>query len=155
MKKAQQEIVGFVIIVILVTIGLFVFIGVMLNTKKEPVKSLEVESLLSAILKKTTDCQIRNNFPESIEGLIKDAYSNTPSNCENGERSKDYLKKILNETMNNVLKFETNFGAYRIEIKDSKTKDTLDFFSGGVCEKKLWRGSDVMLGNVQVFMYIC
>jgi len=77
-KKAQEEIVGFALIIILVVIILLVFLSISLkNPKQENVQDYEVENFLQSILQYTTDCQgYREDF-RNIEDLIFD--------CKNGE----------------------------------------------------------------------
>jgi hypothetical protein len=55
-NKAQQEIVGFVLIVVLVMIGLMIFLVISLRTSPESGESLEVSNMLNAIMKSTTKC---------------------------------------------------------------------------------------------------
>jgi len=77
-KKAQEEIVGFALIIILVIIILLVFLSISLKSdKQENVQDYEVENFLQSILQYTTDCQgYREDF-RNIEDLIFD--------CKNGE----------------------------------------------------------------------
>ena len=57
-KKAQEEMVGFALILILVAIIILVFIGFSIrNPEKENVKSYEVESFLQSMLQYTTECE--------------------------------------------------------------------------------------------------
>ena len=50
-KRGQQEIVGFVLIVVLVVVGLMVFLIMSLRDSPEAVESLEVENMLDALMK--------------------------------------------------------------------------------------------------------
>ena len=77
-KKAQEEIVGFALIIIIVSIILLVFMSISIkNNEQESIQDYEVENFLQSILQYTTDCQgYREDFRD-IEDLIFD--------CKNGE----------------------------------------------------------------------
>ena len=57
-KKAQQEIVGFVLIVVIVMIGLMIFLVISLRDTGDPTNSGGVDNILSSIMRYTTDCAI-------------------------------------------------------------------------------------------------
>ncbi len=63
-KKAQEELIGFALIIILVAIIGLIFLGFSLkNSQKEIVESYEVESFIQAFLQYTTDCgNYRENY---------------------------------------------------------------------------------------------
>ncbi len=69
-KKAQEEMVGFALIIIVVSIILLVFVGFSLrDNEKESVESYEVESFLQAALQYTTTCE--DNFEQlSMQKVI-------------------------------------------------------------------------------------
>ncbi len=69
-KKAQEEMIGFVLIVILVAIILLVLVGFSLRTEqREEVESYEVESFIQAMLQQTSDCKDNQGYL-SIDKLI-------------------------------------------------------------------------------------
>ena len=57
-KKGQQEIVGFVLIVVLVVVGMMVFLIISTRTSDDEVKSVEVGNMLDAIMKHTSECAV-------------------------------------------------------------------------------------------------
>jgi len=60
-KKGQEEIIGFVMIIILVAVILLIFVGFSLRSgQTQDVESYEVESFIRAILQHTTEC--KDNF---------------------------------------------------------------------------------------------
>ncbi|MEK6897849.1 MAG: hypothetical protein AABX28_00660 [Nanoarchaeota archaeon] len=69
-KKAQEEMVGFALIIIVVAVILLVFLSFSLRTgQKEPVESYEVESFIQSFLQYTSDCS--DNFGNmEIQELI-------------------------------------------------------------------------------------
>ena len=79
-KRAQQEIVGFVLIVVIVMIGLMVFLVISIRTENEVTNSAEVDNILSSIMRHTTNCAISyepdyGTF-EDFETIIKEISSN-------------------------------------------------------------------------------
>ena len=77
-KKAQEEFVGFILIIIIVSVILLVFLGLSIrNNDPSSVEDYEVKNFLQSILQYTSDCQgVRGDFRD-IEDLIFD--------CKNGE----------------------------------------------------------------------
>ena len=73
--RGQQEMVGFILIVVLVVIGLMVFLILSVRNSPEPVNSLAVENMLASIMKHTTECAIvfEPQF-DSFEDLFKSCY---------------------------------------------------------------------------------
>ena len=71
-KKAQEEIVGFVLIVVLVAVIAVIFLGISLRNpeKTESPQSEQVASFLSAVGEITTDCEIPESSPKTISQLV-------------------------------------------------------------------------------------
>jgi len=92
MKKGQEEMVGFALIVIVVSVILLFFLGISLQNKETGIESQEVESFISSFLPYTTECNTgRSNL--SIRKLIFECSDN--SVCLNGESSCDVLEDTL------------------------------------------------------------
>lgn len=69
-KRAQEEIIGFALIIILVAVILLVFLGISLNKDSdESVQSYEVENYIQSFLQYTTDCSDSRGF-HSIKDLV-------------------------------------------------------------------------------------
>lgn len=97
-KRAQHEIVGFIlIVVIVVVIGLFLLVFYL---RQEPVeqKSLDIQNFLQASMDYTTDCAISFEPQyETLQDLIKSSYRN--QKCLNDKMAID----VLNETLTQIL----------------------------------------------------
>ena len=62
-KKAQEEMVGFALIIILVAVILLIFLGFSLrDQEKETIESYEVESFIQSFLQYTSDCRDNLEF---------------------------------------------------------------------------------------------
>lgn len=116
--KSQQEIAGFVIIVVLVSIIGVIFFSLMIGTgEKTPMNNAEVSNLLEASKHYTTECA-ESFVPqyENLEELIKSCYNN--ERCLNGKESceilKNTFKKIIKESL--IISPESPNKAYTLNV---------------------------------------
>ena len=98
--KAQEEMIGFALIIILVSVILLVFLAFSLNKPKTETESYEVNSFLQASLQYTTTCQTSSGIEKynTIQDLVfecdlKNKCSNEKNTCE-----------VLNEILTDILK---------------------------------------------------
>ena len=99
-KKAQEEIVGFALIIIVVAIILLVFIAFSLNTsQKETIESYEVDSFIQSFLQYTTNCT-DNLQALTVQRLV--FYCDRQENCLDSRSACDVLdsevRGILSES---------------------------------------------------------
>lgn len=96
-KSGQEEMVGFAIIIVLISVILLAFLGFSLShSSSEKLPSYEVEGFLYSSLQYTTSCE--DNFGYlSIQELIFECYNGDI--CLNGENS----CKILNDSLKGML----------------------------------------------------
>lgn len=88
-KKAQEEMVGFAVIIVIVSVIILVFLGFSLKQKDTKItESYELQSFLQVLLQQTIE---QENGVTSIREMIKDC-ERYESNCEN-------LKSILSEIL--------------------------------------------------------
>ncbi|MBT4258143.1 hypothetical protein HOD88_03110 [archaeon] len=94
-RRAQEEMVGFAAIIILVAVIILIFLGFsMRNTNKEVVESYEVESYLEAVLQYTTECE------DYLDHLtIKQVIFSCEQEeaCQNGEDPCEILESTLGD----------------------------------------------------------
>jgi len=162
-KKAQNEIVGFILIVVIVVIiGLFL---VIFYIKQEPVeqKSKTVENFLQASMLYTTDC-ILSIEPINLRTLMKKCYDGM--SCLDGRESCG----VLNDTLTKIVKEGWAVGedspenAYFIEIYYEEGEDEDKFerkmlsISEGNCTGSR-KGAEYFLdhspGTIVVEMKLC
>ena len=115
-KRSQQEIVGFVLIVGLVMVALMVFIVISLRKPAKMKESVEVENLLSAVMKHTTECAIVYEPDyDSIQDLIKSCYDN--EKCSNlNKMACDYMNETFVNIMDALMQTESQVSAYQLDI---------------------------------------
>jgi len=94
-KRAQEEMVGFALIMIVVAVILLVFLGFSLNQpQKELVESYEAESFIQAVLQYTTDCRDLGNLEYlSIKKLIFNC--NSEKKCLDEKEACEVLNSVL------------------------------------------------------------
>lgn len=102
-KKAQEEIVGFVLIIIIVAIALLFMIGFSLRSDNEKfIESYEANSFLQAMLQHTSSCRQDYSDYKSIRELI--SLCEGKKECENNKDSCEVLEKELREILDNSWK---------------------------------------------------
>jgi len=75
-KVGQQEIVGFVLIVVLVVVGLMVFLIISLRDSPVDDDSVVVVNILDAVMKHTTECAVVYEPDyDNFEDLFKSCYN--------------------------------------------------------------------------------
>lgn len=118
-KKAQQEMVGFVLIIVLVVVVMMVFLVISLKKpSNRETDSLEVTNMLNSIMDYTTNCAIVF-IPqyESIEELFKSAYEG--KRCSNLNRdSEEYLKETLGNILGNITTTDSLIAGYELSFLD-------------------------------------
>jgi len=132
-RKGQQEMVGFILIVVLVMIGLMVFLVISLKTSPDEADSLEVENMLGAIMSHTTECAIPSvPYYETFEDLFKSCYEN--DDCAGINQSAcEYLNKTLQEMLRDLMATEAIVSAYQLDFSvagDVRQEGLLRIFEG-------------------------
>lgn len=99
-KKGQEEMIGFALIIIVISVILLIFLRFSItNTEREAVESYEVDSFIQSSLQYTTEC--RDNFEFlSVQDLIYECRDKTT--CLEGGNSctilNDDLKMIAQKS---------------------------------------------------------
>ena len=125
-KKAQQEMVGFVLIVVIVVIALMIFLVISIRKPVQSVESQDLDNMLSSIMAYTTECAIvaEPDF-DNMGNLIRSCYQD--EKCTNtGLMACDSMKTSLDSIVTDVFKSEAKYSSYELNItvvdKDSGVK---------------------------------
>lgn len=149
--KAQQEMVGFVLIVVLVVVVLMVFLVISLRQDKEPIDSLEVSNILNSLMKYTTSCAIVFEPQyDNVEMLFKSCYEN--DQCSNlNKNSCDYLNETLNSAMESILSTEATISAYQIDFltRDEQGEEGILRILNGNCTGEVYSSQRDLTHNKQ------
>jgi len=159
-KKAQQEIVGFVLIVVIVVVGLMVFLLISIGNNPEVQDSLEVKNMLSSILRTTSSCAIVYEPDyDSYEDLFKSCHKNKV--CSNlGENSCEHLKENLEEIIDELIKSEAKVESYQIDFLKKDNLGEIGVFQivKGTCgsgivnsaQKAIVSGSETVIVRLKI-----
>ena len=133
-KKAQQEMVGFVLIVLIVIIGLLVFL--IYAIKQNDVRENDIaNNILSSILRTTTECAlVYEPDYDDVRDLFRSCYDSR--RCGNSMRMAcDVLEDSLVEMLDEVLILEPTISAYQLDYmhSDSVGDESLMHLVRGDC----------------------
>ena len=155
-KFRQQEIVGFVLIVVLVVVGLMVFLVISLKDSPVSEDSVVVGNVLGAVLRHTTECAIVYEPDyDNFEDLFKSCYLG--DNCKNlGMSACDYLNESLSSVLGDMMASDASVGFYELDFFVSEG-DGLLRISDGNCsgsvsaaQRKIISGSDGLFIRMKV-----
>jgi len=97
-KKAQEEMVGFVLIIVLVAVIALILFAIGIRKPKEEGTSRDIDNFLSSALLFTTECKPSLERNYDLKDLIKACYEG--EDCLSGEKACN----VLNKTANNLIK---------------------------------------------------
>ena len=104
-KRSQEEIVGFALIIIIVSVILLVFLSFSLRKSNDmEIDSYEVEGFIQAFLQHTSDCEDARGFL-SVQELI--------FSCDNNEKCQDSRStcEVMESTLTEICENSWNVGA--------------------------------------------
>ena len=144
LKIGQQEMVGFVLIVVLVMIALIVFLIISVGKKQEIRDNVEVENLLGSLMRYTTDCAIVYEPDYSdVEELIKDCKD--LDRCTNlNKESCDYLNETLTKVMDSLIASEASISAYEFSVQEKESEERIFYVRAGNCTGQVSGGQQLI-----------
>lgn len=109
-RKGQEEIVGFVLIVVIIAIVFVIFLGIKLRNPEPVQRESEIlYQFIESSMEQTTDCILNNNGRnEVLNELIKECYS-TNNVCLSGIDSCDSVKITLETMLNSTWQVGPNY----------------------------------------------
>jgi hypothetical protein len=126
-NKAQEEIVGFVLIVLLIAVIGLVLLFFSLNGSSKEVsrESKIINSFISSLMRQTTDCKI-GGIRRDVSYLVRRCYIG--GNCDNGVGVCDYLNETLEKIVDNsFLVSETSpVRSYNLRIFSETNSNVLE-----------------------------
>lgn len=127
-KKAQEEIVGFAIIIILVAVVFVAFLGFSLNNQKQnKAKSYEIKNFLEASMEYTVSCTSDSEPLRKLIFLCK-----KQSFCINGVSSCEMLNQTLQGIIDSSWNVDENSSikAYKLDIRALDSEPFLSLSKG-------------------------
>lgn len=143
MKKAQEEIVGFVLIVVIVSILMVVFLGILLRKPAVISENLDVSQFLDSMLEYNTKCAI-GYVPRyaSVGELMGYCYEGRL--CVSGEKSCAVLNESINEIISSswLVDEGSYYSGYDFDSVYMKNNRTYSIASTAKGNCTLYRGAD-------------
>ena len=144
-KRGQEEIVGFVMIIVLVAVIFLVFLGILIrqDPSEGQFESVEIFHFLESLMEQTSECAISFEPAFSDVGdLLEKCYSG--ASCISGESACE----VLNSTISEALELSWDIGPEKSEkgyifeavYKSGSTREAILVFEEGVCGDSV-RGS--------------
>ena len=108
-KKAQEEMVGFGLIIIIVAVILLIFLSISLKKpEKDVIESYEINSFLGSVLQYNTECRDVSDMRYlSIKDLIFECYKG--GKCLDEKNTCDVLNFTLIDILNKTWKTEEEY----------------------------------------------
>lgn len=149
-KHAQEEIVGFALIIIIVAVILLFFLVFYIRSEKKSVESYEADSFIQAFLQYTTECEDYLGYLP-VQKLIFECNNNAL--CLDGREACD----ILNSTLKDIVSESWPIGedrpvkGYELNITANQ-EEILSFMEGNVT--KNYKGAKQDLAKAGDFVEI-
>ena len=103
-KKGQEEMVGFALIAIIVSVGILILLSFLIRSpSKGTTESYQINSFIQAALQYTTDCENEIQFMNLQDLIIS---CNNAGSCVDGRDS----CTVLNSTLNGIVENSWNAG---------------------------------------------
>jgi hypothetical protein len=164
MKKdrAQQEMVGFVLIVVIVVVALMIFLVISLRQPVKESQSIVVKNLLYSVMESTTECVVSEPYFENMRDLIKRCYEKEKCNNFNAPAC-TYLNDTISSMMNDLTKTENSITSYEMTAywENEEKRSPIFSIKGGSCNKTSGNiyGADELIstsdGGIKVNLKIC
>ncbi|MFH1802150.1 MAG: hypothetical protein ABH864_01725 [archaeon] len=136
-KRAQEEMVGFVIIMLVVGVIFLVFLGIYLRgaSQTSNTESKDIANFIEAVSKYTTRCGDSDEYPYSLITLVTECYKDSTSTCpNNGEKKCGILKETLNASIEENWNFnqDSPTKSYRLQVlRETQTGEETVLSFGG------------------------
>lgn len=159
-SRSQEEMVGFILIILLVVVIGVVFMGYSLRHKQEPLQNVEVSSLINTMLEYTTNCTFYGIEYMDLRDLFKSCYNQ--ERCSNTEQdSCTYLEQLTKDMLDKSVDTENKpISAYEFRanfIGEAKNSTILSL-TKGVCNKNITLASQQIAaeqGNILISLKFC
>lgn len=124
-RKAQEEMVGLVIVMIVVSVIFLVFLTIFLrqNSSERRTESVEVSQFLDSIFEQTTSCTLNGYSYLNIRELIEEC-NKGGSNCQSGAPACELLKNEMKKTIESGWTFGSESETTNYELKIIYETDT-------------------------------
>jgi len=164
-RKAQEEIVGFVLIVVIVSVMIVIFLGFSIRNNNAPAQeSKDVYRFLESSMQYTTDCAISYEPAYlNLGDLIRECYKDA-SLCISEKQpcavAKETLKALIDSAFPQISP-ESSIKGYEyksIYLRENASQEEIIFLSKGNCSQSI-RGAEVLIpsypGTISNSLNLC
>jgi hypothetical protein len=162
-KKAQQEMAGFILIVVMVVVGLMVFLVISLKKPQAEVESEQATNILSSILRTTSNCIVNEPDRESVRDLFRRCYDGR--DCANfNVKACSYLNKTVSDLLKTAVATEPTIEAYELTAywedgEDAKIPLEIRIINGYCNSSRSVKGAMESIsaesGNLNIYFKFC
>lgn len=161
-NRGQQEMVGFILIIVMVVIGLMVFLVISLKKPQAEVESAQAKNILSSVLRTTSDCIVNEPDRESIRDLFRRCYDGR--DCMNlNLKACNYLNKTLSGLLKSAVATEPVIEAYELtaywESEETKLPLEVRIVNGYCNSSRSVKGAMESIaadaGNLNIYFKFC
>lgn len=150
-KKSQEEMVGFVLIIVVVSVIALVLLGIFLRQSPGVYSSNEAVNFLHSSLLYTTDCQLRIEETYNLRQIVKACAEHQPA-CINGDNVCDVLTRDFTGLLDSV--FQTGelgkYNGYELKItSDSLGGDIIQPITAGSATGNMKNG-EVLIEDISI-----
>ena len=147
-RRSQEEMIGFVLIIILVAVIALIFLAISIRPAKTQ-ENKEIENFLHSSLLYTTDCKSSPEIVYDFRDLIKACLEN--KQCLSGEKACDILDKTASELIEKSFKVGENekYKGYMFKIYEENNV-LFEISKGEMDVKKI--GSEVLVSDIYVML---
>jgi len=158
--RGQQEIVGFVLIVVLVVVGLMVFLVISMRGGDDALESVKVSNILDIVMRTTSECAIVYEPDyDTFEDLFKSCYGGKI--CSNlGREACDYLNESLAGVVDGMMMTESGVVGWGVDFVERDEDGEVGILrienwgncSGGVsgAQRSIVSGGDKLIVRMKV-----
>ena len=155
-KKAQQEMIGFVLIVTIVVVALVVFLVMSLNKKADIPQSKMANNLLGTILGTTTKCSFNYaSANQTLNEILSEKYSGGSQRCFGSGLSLDSaLNESLGEIVGAIASFEDVISFYDFKVYLVEDGQKLEYqYSLGNCSGSVYSSEPLIVHRISEDSY--
>jgi hypothetical protein len=163
-KQGQEEMVGFVLIMVVVAVIFLIFLGIFI--RKGPSDSIsdsqELSIFLDSALEYTTNCEISGDR-KSVSDLIRECHNNEGNSCNNGDNVCEHLTQELSNIVEASwdFSFESSKIGYYLSIFEPRSNENINEFpiDSALCDRINIRKVDKLIsstsGPIRIELTIC
>ncbi len=166
-KKGQEEIVGFVLIVVLLVIVAVIFLGIRLRNPEPTQKESEiVYQFLESSMEQTTTCKTSETGRFiALDSLVRECHSGN-SLCTSGDESCEVVDETFKEMLNSTWQVGENYpykgysvqGIYNFNSSGNAGTEKLFNITQGTCANS-FSGSSYLIpefpGSITITLKLC